>query len=174
MDLQTLNTSKNLVNSCITGIKPEDRNGDGSLLPEARERALSEIESYIKRLGYVNISDLSRRLGLARQHTKAIVLEVINQWREDGVDPILIRIKWYEELLQELDDHPETFTPEYIGMLGLKSGIMDKIETLSRFEYPGSSTRLVQNNLINLNLWGEIKPKTLEAMRQDETESNPS
>ena len=173
MDLQTSNTSKNLLNFCITSIKPEDRNSDGSLLPEARERALLEVESYIKSSGHVNISYLSRRLGVARQHAKTLVLEIMGSWKEEGIDPLMVRIKWYEELLQELDNYPERFTPEYVRMLGLKSGIMDKIDALWRLEYPNSGPRLVQNNFINMHLWENVKPKTLEAMKQDEEVLTP-
>lgn len=162
-------TSQNLLRPDITGIKPEDRNGDGSLNLEAREKAMSEVELYLRKAGYVNISEISRLLGLARRHTKALVLEVINRWNEEHQDQIAAQIMWYENLLLEIDEHSECFDSKRIALIAFKTGLIDKINGLQKLITREASISITREE-INFSLFSQLKPKTLELLSKSQQE----
>jgi uncharacterized protein YacL (UPF0231 family) len=146
-------------NDEISIVKPEDRTGDGNLLPEARERALNSVRSYLKRTGYLNVSDLAAKLHLSRQTTMRMAKEVIEEWREDEVDQTMIQIKWYESVLKKINRDPETFSTKEIEIVRLKSMILGKINELRRMSLKENEPK---RDLVNLSLIG-INVKRIKA-----------
>lgn len=51
-------------------IKSEERAPDGNLLPEARKRVIQSIQTYLPKVGHLNISEMAQQLGLSRSTTK--------------------------------------------------------------------------------------------------------
>ena len=77
--------SKNMTNSIISvsRIGEKDRTVDGNLLPEAKIKAKKTIEQHVREAGRINISELSRLLGLSRPTIRTIADECLAEWRAD-------------------------------------------------------------------------------------------
>jgi len=146
-------------NKEISIVKPEDRTGDGNLLPEARERVLNSIRNYLKRTGYLNASDLAAKLHLSRQTTMKLAKEVIEEWRQDEVDQTVVQIQWYKLVLKEINRDSESFSTKKIEIIKLKSMILGKINELRRMSLKESEPK---RDLVNLSLIG-INVKRIKA-----------
>ena len=149
--------------------KPEEKDGSGHLLPDVRDRVMEEIENYIKNSGYINYSFLSEKLGLNKLTVRDLVSETVEKWRGEDTSKVEYQIKWFENLLVEMNEHPDNFDSKRIAMIGLRTGIIDKINGLKKLITPGTSISLVKeeinNNVFNVWPW-PLKPKTIEALRK--------
>lgn len=124
--------AKNSGNQQISVVKTEDRTGDGNLLPETRERVLKSIKEHLKRVGYLNISELASIFDLSRQTTRKLVDEVIKNWSEEAEDQIQVQIKWYESTLKDITENPNLFDKDTIALVKLKSMLLGKINALRK------------------------------------------
>ena len=78
--------NKNKLSLSNSIIKKADRTNDGNLTEEARQRALKFFRKYLEHTGRVNISEISRIIGLSRQTTKNLIDEILAEWRQDMQD----------------------------------------------------------------------------------------
>lgn len=131
--------TKNSGNQQISVVKTEDRTGDGNLLPETRERVLKSIKEHLKRVGYLNISELASIFNLSRQTTKKLVDEVIKNWSEEAEDQIQVQIKWYESTLKDTTKNPDLFDKDTIALIKLKSMLLGKINALRKLSLKKNS-----------------------------------
>lgn len=140
--------------------KPEEKDGSGHLLPEVRERVMREINDYIRKTGHVNYSFLSEKLGLNKLTVRSIVSDLTEEWRIGDQFSIQLEIAWLENLMREIEEHPDDFTPKRISLITFKIGIFDKIHNLKNLTSPGFKVP----ELIDYHIFGQLKPKTLEAL----------
>lgn len=123
-------------------IKKDDRTNDGNLRPEARERTLALIKDHLRYAGRVNISKIAELVGLSRQTTKKLVNEVLAEWQEDMQDQSLVQAKWFETVLDDLDESPETFDKEKAFIVQLKAGLLSKMSALQKLALKEDSSLL--------------------------------
>ena len=145
----------------LSYIKLEEKDGSGHLLPEVRERVMGEISDYIRKTGRVNYSFLSEKLDLNQRTIRDIVSDLTEEWRIEDQFSIQLEIAWLESLMREIEIHPEEFTPQRITLVTLKTGIFDKVRSLKNLMTPGGS---VPKEVIDYHIFGQLKPKTLEAL----------
>ena len=139
----------------------EEKDGSGHLLPEVRERVMGEISDYIRKTGRVNYSFLSEKLGLNQRTVRDIVSDITEEWRIEDQFSIQLEIMWLENLMREVEIHPEEFTPQRIALISLKTGIFDKVRNLKNLMTPGIA---VHKEVIDYHIFGQLKPATLEAL----------
>jgi len=118
-------------NQAISIIKPEDRAGDGNLLPETRQKALETIKKIIKHSGHVNISALAAQLGLSRQTTKKLVGEVMAELKEDIIDQSIAFRAWLESVVEDIDSQPGLYG-EPIEEISLKMKMLKQINSIDK------------------------------------------
>ena len=144
--------------------KPEEKDGSGHLLPDVRERVMGEIDDYIRKTGRVNYSFLSEKLGLNKLTIRTIVSDLIEEWRIEDQFSIQLEIAWLENLMREIEIHPEEFTPHRIALIAFKIGIFDKVHSLKKLTTPGIQ---VHQEIIDYHVFGQLKTKTLEALAKN-------
>ena len=154
--------------------KPEEKDGSGHLLPDVRDRVLGEIENFIKSKGYVNYRFLSEKLGLNKLTVRNLVSEAVENWRNEDTNKTEFQIKWFEGLLEEIEEHPENFDSKRITLIALKTGIIDKINGLKKLLTSGIPISMNKEE-ISFNVFYPLKSKTLEALtkRKLEAENMP-
>src|SRR3989338_466062 len=145
----------------LSYIKLEEKDGSGHLLPEVRERVVGEISDYIRKTGRVNYRFLSEKLGLNQRTVRDIVSDLTEEWRTEDQFSAQLEIMWMENLMREIEIHPEEFTPQRIALVSFKIGIFDKVRSLKKLMTPGVA---VHNEVIDYHIFGQLKPKTLEAL----------
>jgi hypothetical protein len=160
----------------LTIIKDDERNPDGSILPEARNRIKQELDTYIKKMGFVDYRELSSKLGVTRITLVKLIEELVDEWSGKDEVEIALQIKWYEGILKDIETNPETFTPQRVALIAMKAGLIDRINLLKKMIKPGVYEDV---DKINFNVFGAIKPKTLEALinrksNQDSSEATPT
>jgi len=111
-------------------IKPEERTPDGNLLPDVRERVITSIQTYLRKCGYLNISEIAQKLGLSRQTTKKLTDEILAIWRMEIENQIIVQLKRHREIVRDIDEDPDSFSKEKITLIKLKSTHLNKINTL--------------------------------------------
>ncbi len=155
----------------LTYTKPGERDDGGRLLPEVRERVMGEIESYVRKTGRLNYSFLSEKLGLNKLTIRGIISEMVEEWKKYHSLNVYIEIQWLENLMEEIEEKPETFTPQRMTLINLKIGIYDKVHGLNKLMSSDNSISFVKEE-VNFNIFGQLKPKTLEFMRQQRESQN--
>ena len=116
----------------ITTIDEKDRSGDGNLLPKARDRTREMIEKRIRTTGRINVSELSRLLGLSRPTIRSIADEILTEWHADISDQTVVVHKWCEHVAREIDVHPGQFDKDTIARLRLKMSLFDKMRVMRK------------------------------------------
>ena len=158
-------------NLSLTYTKPEERDDGGRLLPEVRERVMREIENYIKDTGHINYSFLSEKLGLTKLTIRSIVSEITEEWKKYNSFDIHLEIQWLKHLLVEIEEQPNKFDSKKIALIAFKIGIYDKINGLKRLMTSDNSVSFIKEE-INFNIFNQVKPKTLELLRQKQESQN--
>ena len=158
-------------NLSLTYTKPEERDDGGRLLPEVRERVMGEIENYIKDTGHINYSFLSEKLGLTKLTIRSIVSEITEEWKKYNSFDVELEIRWLQNLLVEVEEQPEEFDSKKIALIAFKVGIYDKINGLKRLMTSDNSVSFIKEE-INFNIFNQVKPKTLELLRQKQESQN--
>ncbi|GEM_PF-4655166 len=132
--MQSEFTLENMTNSAISvsKISKNDRTADGNLLPEAKDKARKAFEKYVRDAGRINISELSRHLGLSRPTVRAIADEFLAEWRADIEDQAVVVHKWCEQMAREIDAQPENFDKDAIARIRLKMSLLDKMRVIRR------------------------------------------
>lgn len=153
----------------LTYTKPGERDDGGRLLPEVRERVMGEIENYVRKTGRLNYSFLSEKLGLSKLTIRGIIAEMVEEWKKYNYLRVYLEIQWLENLMEEIEEKPESFTPQRMTLINLKIGMYDKIHGLNKLMSTDNSISFIKEE-VNFNIFGQIKPKTLEALRQRELE----
>ena len=127
-------TLENMTSPAVSAYKinENDRTGDGNLLPEAKIKAKKAIEEHVHEAGRINVSELSRRLNLSRQTVRIIADEVLAEWYADIEDQTIVTHKWYENLAQEIDVHPDDFNKDTIPRLRFKMSLFDKMRAMRK------------------------------------------
>lgn len=113
-------------------IKPEERAPDGNLLPGVRERVIQSMQTYLRQVGYLNVSEMAQQLGLSRQSTKKLTDEIIAQWRTEIENQVIVQVKWHLEMIKDMSENPETFSENKRALVRLKSAFLNKINTLMK------------------------------------------
>lgn len=121
-----------MTKSALSLIKSSERAPDGNLLPETRAYVIQSIRNHLQKVGYLNISDISSKLGLSRQTTKKLVDEIVGTWREESKNQIMLQMKYYHSVLNDIDENPETFNEDKIEIIKLRSTIFGKINSLMK------------------------------------------
>ena len=152
-------------NLSLTYTNPGERDDGGRLLPDVRERVMGEIENYIRKSGYINYSFLSEKLGLSKLTIRGIIAEMVEEWKKYNSYDVYFEIQWLRNLIREIEQKPETFTPQRTALINFKIGIYDKIHGLNRLMASDNSISFVKEE-VNYNVFGELKPKTMEALRK--------
>ncbi len=161
--------AQNTENRSLSVIKNKDRASDGNLLPEVREKTIKELRKYLQRIGYINISEISSMINLSRQTTKKLVNEILDDWRKDEEDQIIVQKKWYESIIQDIENDPEIFNEDYINIIKLKSAILGKINSLQKL----SQKEMVLNHkIINLYLTRQETQKKLSKSESQTDQNN--
>lgn len=151
----------------IHAIIQEERNGDMSLKPEARERIKDEIARYIAKRGYVDISSIARLLKTNFQTARALITEVIEQWREEDADFMTSHKRWLQNMMTQLDDNPDIFDEKMITLIELKTSLANQIMRISRLER-GELSAGDMDEFINFKVvWSKtLKPKTRKLIEE--------
>ena len=123
MDNQTISVNK---------INEKDRAADGNLLPAAKAKALKAIAAYVREAGRVNVSELTRYLGLSRPTVRGLADEVLAEWRAEIEGQTVAVHKWCEEVTKDIDAHPEQFDKDAIARIRLKLSMLDKMRMLRK------------------------------------------
>jgi len=121
-----------MTNQELSLIKSSERAPDGNLLPETRACVIQSIKKHLQKVGYLNISDISGKLGLSRQTTRKLVDEIIDAWREESKNQIMPQLKYYHSVLNDMDENPETFDKDKIELIKLRSAVFGKINSLMK------------------------------------------
>lgn len=124
--------ANNITKQELSLVKTEERTPDGNLLPETRERVYRSIQKYLCQAGYLNVTEISARLGLSRQTTKKFVDEILSKWRAEQENQTIIQLKWNQEIIKDIDKNPETFSKEKIARIKLKSSLLSRVNTLMK------------------------------------------
>jgi len=124
--------AKNIQKPKLSLIKSEERTPDGNLLPEVRERVIQSIQTYLSKVGYLNISEMAQQLGLSRATTKKLTDEIIAKWRTEIENQIIVQTKWHLEMVKDMGENPETFSEDKRALVRLKSAFLSKINTLMK------------------------------------------
>ena len=119
------------MNLNITPIKNEDRNGDLTLTKEAEERKIREIEKYLEKTGYANVSKIAEQLNVQWETAKRLVGLVIDNWKKDNIDARIIQKRWYQNIITELVENPEKFDKRPKSQVKLRAWLFGKINKLS-------------------------------------------
>ena len=96
----------------VEKVKKEERDSNGSLNKEGRYRITEDIKKIILHYGSVNYTKISYLLGIRRETAKKLVKEVIDEWKEEFNDRVIVQAKFFENIATERLDHPEVFTEE--------------------------------------------------------------
>ena len=120
---------------------------------------MEEIGDYIRKTGRVNYSFLSEKLGLNQRTVRDIVSDLTEEWRTEDQFSIQLEIAWLENLMREMEIHPEEFTPQRTSLIAFEIGIFDKVRNLKNLMTPGV---MVPKEVMNYHIFGQLKPKTLE------------
>ena len=158
-------------NEILSYTKSEEKDGSGHLLPEVRARVMGEIENYIRNTGYINYSFLSEKLGLTKLTVRSIVSEITEEWKKYNSFDIHFEIQWLKHLLVEIEEQPDKFDSKKIALIAFKIGIYDKINGLKRLMTSDNSVSFIKEE-INFNIFKQVKPKTLELLRQKQESQN--
>lgn len=113
-------------------IKSEERTADGNLLPDARERVIKSIQTYLRKVGYLNISEIAQQLGLSRHTTKKLTDEIVAKWRMEIENQIVVQVKWNREMIRDIDEDSDSFSKKKIALIKLKLALLSKINTLMK------------------------------------------
>lgn len=161
--------TQNIENWPLSVIKNEDRTADGNLLPEVRERTINELKKYLQRIGYINISEISSMINLSRQTTKKLVDEILDDWREDEENQIIVQKKWYESVIRDIENKPEMFNEDYINIIKLKSAVLGKINSLQKLS---QKEMALNHKIINLYLTRQENQKKLSGPESKTDQNN--
>jgi len=118
--------------SSVIKIEKNDRTGDGNLQPEARDKARKAVAEYVRETGRVNISELSKELGLSRPTVRILADEVLADWRGEIEDQAVVIHKWCERVAKEIDARPEDFGKDEIARVRLKLSMLDKMRAMRK------------------------------------------
>ncbi|MFH1171915.1 MAG: hypothetical protein V1778_05280 [bacterium] len=121
-----------MANSELSLIKPEERTLDGNLLPEVRERIIQEIKTHLQQTGYLNVSEISSKLGLSRQTTRRLIDEIVRVWNDESRNQFMAQIQWYQATLRDIEAHPRSYSKEKINLIKLKSSLLSKVNSLRK------------------------------------------
>lgn len=156
---------------------PEDRNPDGSIKTEVREKVKEMIEKYIILRGYPNYKELSEGLGLKYVTIKSLENEIVKKWREEDSNLIIMQIQWLKNLMKEEDEHPELISEEKDKNIARKKKYLDEINDLVNQLGPIRSSEDFDDSL-RFHLFGRIKPRTIEKIierrKANETDTEPN
>ena len=119
-------------NHQLSLIKPDGRTPDGNLLPEVRDRVLREVRGYLKQTGYLNVSEIAMKLGLSRLTTKKLIDEILRAWNDEIRNEFITQIQWYQTVLKDIQEHPETYSKERIQLIKLQSSLLSKVNALRK------------------------------------------
>lgn len=163
--------AENKENHKLSVIENEDRTGDGNLLPEVRKKIIKELQIYLQNAGYINISEIAGMTNLSRQTIKKLVNEIMEVWRVDNENQIIVQKKWYEHILNDINQNPETFGKEERANINLQSKIMDKINSLQKLSQKESTSK---HRIINVYLTKQdAQKKPLKLKSQTDKKDNP-
>lgn len=143
-------------NLSLIKIGQNDRTADGNLLPEIRERLMNSIKNYLRRSGYLNVSEIAMATGLSRQTISKLVDGIVREWQADAEEQIVVQEKWHESVLKDIDQNPETFTKEKIVIIKLKSAFLTKINSLHKL-----SQRNISKGLVGIYMLGAKAPEKI-------------
>ncbi len=118
----------NIGKSKLSLIKPEERMPDGNLLPDVREQVIASIQAYLRKVGYLNISEIAQQLGLSRVTTKKLTDEIIAKWRTEMDNQIIVQM----EMIRDMGEDPDSFSEDKRALMRLKSAFLSKIDTLMK------------------------------------------
>jgi hypothetical protein len=135
-----------------------DRNSDRTF--KDRESVLKQVEKHIVKVGHVRSSEIMEGLGIGRRAALDLITEVAALWREEDLIKIESQIRSWEDTVQDLEEHPENYTPEKISLLGLKAELQDRINKLRGLKSPDSSPA----EMLNFHVDGQIKPVTAQRL----------
>ena len=164
----------------LTPVKPEDRNPDnGCLLSETQERILDELERCVSKGQYLTVNQVAEQLQVKWETARKLIIELNRQMSEDGISPIIFQIKFYEHQSWQLDNDPCSFGVcdkngqlNKVRLFRLKSEIFTKINAARKLMQPNPNAEDTEF-VPNIDLWANIKPKTLEKLRiQDSDEES--
>ncbi|MFH0952645.1 MAG: hypothetical protein V1838_05740 [Patescibacteria group bacterium] len=124
--------AKNIPKSQLSLIKSEERTPDGNLLPEVRERILREIKIHLQQTGYLNVSEISSKIGLSRHTTRKLVEEIAQAWRDELQNQFMVQVKWYQGVFKDIRERPETFSKEKFQLIQLQSSLLSKVNSLMK------------------------------------------
>lgn len=142
-------------------IEDSDKNENGNLTIVAKDRIKEELDVYIKKMGTMNYYRMAKQLGLNRITVISLVNELIDDWTKSGDMEIALQAEWYKQIIEDVELHPEFFTPQRVVLIAFKAGIIDRLNSLNRILKPGAYE---DDEKINFNFFGQIKPKTLAAL----------
>jgi hypothetical protein len=147
------------------------------ILPEVREDIKKQISRYITACGCVRILKIAEALDVNYLTARELVNEVLDKWKENDIEPINAQIKWVEEQLEIIESKKDTKTitdnegkstiqlgMPYAEYISLKTTLMKQLNDL-RMLADGSSAD--KNEVLAFHLFGKIKPKTIQSIRQD-------
>src|SRR5579872_3976301 len=105
------NSSQNIHLSLISPVNAADRSPDGNLLPEAKERVLEQIESYLSKGTSANVQKIATRLAVSWQTAHDLVDEAINRLniRPGKRTYLAIQMAYLDDVMWRLDEHREEY-----------------------------------------------------------------
>lgn len=151
------------MNLNLTPIKNEDRNGDLTLTTEAVEAKTGEIEKYLEKTGYANVSEIAKQLNVRWETAKRLVGIVIDNWRKDDIDARIIQKHWYQNTISELVHSPEKFDKRPKEQVEFRAWLFSKINEID--EQMEIVPAEQSESIINYDIWGKISPKTLDYIK---------
>jgi hypothetical protein len=157
----------------LTKIEDSDKDEKGNLTVVAREKIKEDLDVYIKRLGTMNYYRMAKQLGLNRMTVIGLVNELVDDWSKTGDIEMALQVEWYKQILEDIELHPEYFTPQRVTLIAFKAGIIDRLNAINKIIRPGAYE---DEEKINFNVFGQIKPKTLAALaarRNNQGSSEP-
>ncbi len=113
-------------------ITSQERTADGNLLPDVRERVVKSVQTYLRQVGYLNISEISQQLGISRQTTKILTDEILTKWRMEMENQVIVQIQWHLEMIKDMDEKPGSFSQDKRALVRLKSAFLTKTNLLLR------------------------------------------
>jgi hypothetical protein len=72
----------------LVPIADADKDNGGRLLPEVRDKVIKAIEDHLNETKKINVSEISRNLGVAWVTAELLVKEVTERWRQEDAHKI--------------------------------------------------------------------------------------
>lgn len=161
----------------IEKVKDEERTPDKNLTEEGRERVKRDIQKVIFRMGGVlNYSLIANVLGLNRTTVKDLVKEIVNEWRENVEDRIILKAMYFEDLAVQRIENPEIFNDDKRLEIADVAFLLNKVDYFSGLVNDNKLSKEEEKNLTNFIkawAWVNLNPRTkneLEKIRNQLSE----